>query len=158
MLVYRSVDDSKCIIDSGKKKPSKYQIHHLSQCISYWKSGGFTASHVRENRRVEKWMFHARNEETQNISKSVQVCSWSTPLKTTGWNLTNQPIEKEDHLPSTSILGFKMLIYQAVSLVCKSASLGICNPLFDLLELLPSFRKKTKHPMESPSDSTSFLT
>ena len=92
-------------------------------------------------------------------SKSVQVCSWSTALKTTGWNLTNQPIEKENHLPSTSILGFKMLIINLPGCIsrfqkCFSWHLQPCLIFWSRYQAF----EETKHPMESPSDSTSLKT
>ncbi len=49
-----------------------------------------------------------------NITGGKHLGRSSTPRKINIWNLKSHQIQKENHLPSTSIFGFKMLIFQGV--------------------------------------------
>ena len=87
-------------------------------------------------------------------SKSVQVCSWSTPLKTNGWNLTNQPIEKGK---SSSIhLRFGVQNVNLPGCISRFQKCFSWHPQPSVWSVGASTKlSMPKHPMESPSDSTS---
>ena len=54
-------------------------------------------------------------EKKHVFFSGVEISTPYTPENERRKEPKNHPIEKENHLPSTSILGFKILIFQGVS-------------------------------------------
>ncbi len=60
---------------------------------------------------VQVWLGRLLSMEGDGAPETAQKL-----LKINGWNLYNDPVEKENHLNQTSMFGFKMFIFQGVCL------------------------------------------
>ena len=99
------------------KRGSSLSIHSQSQ-VSDW-------SATNSEYQTSRWSTHMYLQQKGGWGVNLTQIFWertrgtleilhliSTPRKINGWNLKINLIEKENHLPSTSIFGFKILIFQ----------------------------------------------